>query len=122
MVIWSNTAFRPHDIALCSPPRHAAHLKRRVRASAFFLSSAWPLTAPVSRAFMTAIIVTVGATWYRFCDDMAARCARQAPPYAAAAVLRAPHPWILFPTLRRSCGIMFILLFIRRVPPLALLP
>lgn len=52
------------------------HLKRSVRASAFFFSSAWPLMAPVRRAFMTAIIVTVGATWYLFCDDMAAGCAR----------------------------------------------
>ena len=50
------------------------YLKRIVRASAFFLSSACPLTAPVSRVFMTASMVTVGATWYRFCDDMAGGC------------------------------------------------
>lgn len=48
-----------------------------VRASAFFLRSACPLMAPVSRDFMTAIMVTVGATWYLFCDDMAARGARR---------------------------------------------
>ena len=39
-----------------------------VRASAFFLSRAWPLTAPVNLAFMTARTVTVGTTTYLFCD------------------------------------------------------
>lgn len=35
-----------------------------VSASAFFLSSACPFVAPVRRAFITASIVTVGATTY----------------------------------------------------------